>query len=86
MQDIEKEQLSLEAIENALRSILEDKDLDIGVPELIEIGAALSIGENLYKANIGTREHPCWIIGSKDSVQKRIGQCQRELLAKIKQT
>lgn len=83
MQDIEKEPLSLETIENALRSILKDKDLDIGVPELIEIGAVLSIGEKLYKANLGTKEHPFWIFGSKDSVQKRIGQFQRELLTEI---
>lgn len=83
MQDIEKELLSLEAIEDALRSILKDKDFDIGPPELIDTGIMLSASEKLYKANLGTKKHPFWIAGSKDGVQKEIKWFQRKLLTEI---
>lgn len=83
MQDIEKEVLSLEAIEDALRSIIEEEGFDIGPPELIDTGIVLSAGEKLYKTNLGTKEHPLWIAGSKDGVQKEIEWFQRKLLTEI---
>lgn len=83
MQDIEKELLSLEAIEDTLRSILEEEDFDIGPPELIDTGIMLSVDEKLYKANLGTKKHPFWIAGSKDGVQKEIEWFQRKLSTEI---
>lgn len=83
MQDIEKEVLSLEAIEDALRSIFEEEGFDIGPPELIDTGIVLSAGEKLYKANLGTKKYPFWIAGSKDGVQKEIEWFQRKLLTEI---
>jgi hypothetical protein len=83
MQDIEKELLSLKAIEDTLRSIFEKEGFDIGPPELIDTGIMLSVDEKLYKANLGTKEHPFWIAGSKDGVQKEIEWFQRKLLTEI---
>lgn len=83
MQDIEKELLSLEAIEDALRSIFEEEGFDIGPPELIGTGIMLSVNEKLYKANLGTKKHPFWVAGSKDGVQKEVEWFQRKLLTEI---
>ena len=83
MQDTEKELLSLEAIEDTLRSILEEEGFDLGPPELIDTGIMLSVNEKLYKANLGTKKHPFWIAGSKDGVQKEIEWFQRKLLTEI---
>lgn len=45
MEDIEKELLSLKAIEDTLRSIFEKEGFDIGPPELIDTGIMLSADE-----------------------------------------
>ena len=79
-----KKKLTLEDIERALNDIVVKQGITIGPPELIEVAAVLNIGEPLYKANLGTKEHPFWIFGSKESVQKRIGLFQRELLNMLK--
>lgn len=84
MQDIEKELLSLEAIEDTLRSMFDEEGFDIGPPELIDTGIMLSVNEKLYKANLGTKRHPFWIAGSKDGVQKEVEWFQRRLLTEIK--
>ena len=83
MQDTEKELLSLEAIEDTLRSIFEKEGFDIGPPELIDTGIMLSASEKLYKADLGTKKHPFWIAGSKDAVQKEIEWFQKKLLTEI---
>ena len=84
MQDIERELLSLKAIEDTLRIIFEKEGFDLGPPELIDTGIMLSANEKLYKANLGTKKHPFWIAGSKDGVQKEIEWFQRKLLTEIK--
>lgn len=79
-----KKKLTLEDIERVLNDITKKQGITIGPPELIEIAAVLDTGESLYKANLGTKEHPFWIFGSKESVQKRIGLFQRQLLNMLK--
>ena len=79
-----KKKLTIEDIERALDGIIIEQGITIGPPELVEIGAVLDTGGPLYKANLGTKEHPFWIFGSKESVQKRIGLFQRELLNILK--
>lgn len=79
-----EKKLTLEDIEQALNDIIIKQGITIGPPELIEIAAVLATGEPLYKANLGTKEHPFWIFGSKESVQKRIGLFQRQILNVLK--
>ena len=75
-----RKKLTLEDIERALNDIAIKQGITIGPPELTEIAAVLATGESLYKANLGTKEHPFWIFGSKESIQKRIGLFQRQML------
>lgn len=79
-----RKKLTIEDIERALDDIIIKQGITIGPPELIEIAAVLDTGEPLYKANLGTKEHPFWIFGSKESVQKRIGLFQRQMLNILK--
>lgn len=79
-----RKKLTLEDIERALNDITVKQGITIGPPELIEIAAVLDTGGSLYKANLGTKEHPFWIFGSKESVQKRIGLFQRQILNTLK--
>lgn len=79
-----KKKLTIEDIERALDDIIIKQGITIGPPELVEIATVLDIGESLYKANLGTKEHPFWIFGNKESVQKRIGLFQRQMLNMLK--
>lgn len=79
-----KKKLTLEDIEQALDDIIIKQGITIGPPELVEVAAVLGTGEPLYKANLGTKEHPFWIFGNKESVQKRIGLFQRQVLDILK--
>lgn len=76
--------LTIHTIEEALRKITKEQGAVLGPPELVEIGAVFTTGEPLYKANLGTKEHPFWIFGSKESVQKEVEWFQRRLLTEIK--
>lgn len=80
-----RKKLTLEDIERALNDITIKQGITIGPPEIIEIAGVLTTGEALYTANLGTKEHPFWIYGSKESVRNRIEDFQRQILEHIKQ-
>jgi len=79
-----KYNLTIADIKRALNNITKGHGITIGPPEIIEIAGALTTGEVLYKANLGTKEHPFWIYGTKESLQKRIEDFQRQMLDILK--
>lgn len=76
--------ITIADIERGINSYIIKQGIIIGPPEMIEVADALTTGEMLYKANLGTKEHPLWIYGDKESIQKRIGSIQREILNMLK--